>query len=348
MNRPARPFGRTLYLLAVTASLSFWVSCSEQGQQSSSDYSVARQSIYYGTRAPSITNLTEGERDAIGFLADSAGDMFCTATLIDRDVAITARHCVEGTLAVDQMRFGLGHPGNPSAMIPIHSAPYHSQLDVALLFLQEDAISLVPSAEPLFINRVAPDESLVGTEVEAAGFGQTHDGSEGLYFVALELTSIESNHLVVNGWGEKGICFGDSGGPLFLHVDDDQPVIAGVESYGDSSCVDRDFETRLDLAVDWIDQQMEAFDPTQPADTGSQGEEWDLWCIPVGGSEWSGGLGTQLTWSQGTKACPPGTVALCTTPPDVRLPATGLGLLAIGIMLWAVRRRPVAVAIRRP
>ncbi|MCA9566150.1 MAG: S1 family peptidase, partial [Myxococcales bacterium] len=193
------------------------------------------------------------------YLADSNGSPFCTATLIDNDVAITAQHCIEGTYPVESMRFGMGDPSNPRALIPVHSAPYHGTRDVALLLLQQDAVSLVPEAEPLPFLRSQPDQSLVGTSVEAAGYGQTNNGEDGRFFVTVELTEIQADWLVVNGWGQQGICFGDSGGPLLIHVDNGEPVIAGVESHGDSSCLDQDFETRLDMATDWIDQQMGNF-----------------------------------------------------------------------------------------
>ena len=79
---------RLMPLLVAAAALS---ACSETAQDDASSYDTTEQAIYYGTRAPSVTNLSAGEEMAIGFIADSSGSPFCTATLIDRDVAIT--HC---------------------------------------------------------------------------------------------------------------------------------------------------------------------------------------------------------------------------------------------------------------
>jgi MYXO-CTERM domain-containing protein len=295
---------------------------------------TVEQAIYYGTRSPSVTNLTAGEELAIGFLADSSGSPFCTATLIDRDVAITARHCVEDTYRVDDMRFGIGDPGNPEALIRVHSAPYPNDRDVALLLLMEDAVSQVPGVEPIPFNRTAPPQSLVGTDIEAAGYGATHDDSTGKYYVTVQLTEIQSEWLVVNGFGEQGICFGDSGGPLFIHVDDGSPVIAGVESHGDSSCVDQDFETRLDQAADWIDGQMLSFDPDSEPTTGTQGDSDDEWCIPVGSGLWS--------VEDGESKCGAGEVRICSASPATAAPSLWVTMAGGLLVLFGLRRRRAA------
>ncbi len=88
--------------------------------------------------------------------------------------------------------------------------------------------------------------------------------------MTVELTGIEDDHFVVDGHGQQGICFGDSGGPLFVNSETGDPVIIGVESHGDASCVDTDYETRLDQAMSWIDTEMGAFDPSSPRQTGVQ------------------------------------------------------------------------------
>jgi uncharacterized protein (TIGR03382 family) len=313
-------WSRTL-LVAVMATVTL-AACAAGDEADEVELGGAEQAIYYGTRSPTVTNLSAGEVTAIGYVADASGSPFCSATLIDRDVAVTARHCVEGTIAVDRMRFGMGNPNSPNALIRVHSAPYHRSMDVALLFLQEDAVSRVPSADPLPIMRETPSPSLVGTRVEAAGYGQTHDDSVGLYFVALDLTAVGPEYLVVNGRGRGGICFGDSGGPLFVHVGNGDPVIAGVESHGESSCVGEDFLTRLDLAQGWIDSEMAAFDPSSPPQTGTQGgdsclPDGDGWA-PVGQEQKCVGFG------------------LCSASPTT---STGLGFAFLVLVGLALLRR---------
>ena len=48
-------------------------------------------------------------------------------------------------------------------------------------------------------------------------------------------------------------------------------VVAGVESHGDSTCVDVDNLTRLDQVKSWIDQNNGSFDPSQ-SDPGYQSD----------------------------------------------------------------------------
>ena len=59
----------------------------------------------------------------------------------------------------------------------------HPGADAAILVLAEDVTSRVPSLQPIPFNRSTP----VGTSrpVQAGGYGQTHDGSEGRYFATV-------------------------------------------------------------------------------------------------------------------------------------------------------------------
>jgi hypothetical protein len=315
---------------ALLVSISLAAGCAGADEPDAAELATAQQGIVNGTREPTITNLSPGEELAIGYLATDSTGPFCTATLIDRDVAITAQHCIDGTYPVERMRFGMGDPGSPLAYIPVHSAPVHGTRDVALLFLTQDAVSLVPNAEPLPFNRTAPSQSLIGTNAEAAGYGETHTAEDGRFYVQVQLTDIQADWIVVDGHGQRGICFGDSGGPLFIHVGNGEPVIAGVESHGDSSCVDQDFETRLDMATDWIDQQMGNFDPQAPPQTGTTGGGGDEICVP-----WF-----QVPAGNGEVKCADGEVALCSASPARPnglwlAPVAPLALLAL-----ARRRRP--------
>ena len=56
--------------------------------------------------------------------------------------------------------------------------------------------------------------------------------------------------------GEQGICYGDSGGPILWQPDaDTAPVLVGTEQWGDSSCVDVDHLTRVDVVAAWVDEK---------------------------------------------------------------------------------------------
>ena len=251
------------------------VACSSADEPT---YGATEQAIYYGSRAPSVVSLSAGEKLAIGYLSDPYGNPFCSGTLIDRDVVVTAEHCTTGSSA-NSIRFGVGTPEQPDAIFQVQSIREHSSRDVALLFLTEDAVNRVPRLEPLPFLRQALPHSLVGSRVEAAGYGQTHDNSTGRYFAALTLTGIDDTFYTVDGGGQRGICFGDSGGPLLVTVSGNT-VVAGVESNGDSSCVDVDHLTRLDQVRDWIDASNGDFDPN---DSGQSWEDTDK--PPVDGGQ---------------------------------------------------------------
>ena len=217
------------------------------------------QAIFYGSRSPRVVSLTAGEQMAIGFLSDPYGNPFCSGTLIDRDVVVTAEHCTVGS-SPSTIRFGVGTPESPDALFQVQRIAEHSSRDVALLFLSEDAVARVPAIEPVPFLRQALPQSYVGQRVEASGYGQTHDNSTGRYFASLTLIEIDDVNYTVDGQGQQGICFGDSGGPLLVSIGG-HTVVAGVESNGDSTCVDVDHLTRLDRVQDWIDQQNGSFDP---------------------------------------------------------------------------------------
>ena len=252
------------------------------------------QAIFHGSRSPQVVSLSLGEQLAIGFLADPYGNPFCSGTLIDRDVVVTAQHCTEGSSA-STIRFGVGKPEQPDGFFEVQAIREHQGRDVALLFLAADAVSRVPQIEPLPFLRQALPQSMIGQRVEASGFGQTHDNSTGRFFAALTLIGMDSEYYTVDGGGQQGICFGDSGGPLLVSLGG-ETVVAGVESHGDSSCVDVDNLTRLDLVKDWIDQNNGAFDPNAsdptyepdtggkpPADEPTEGPQDTGYKPPVGG-----------------------------------------------------------------
>ncbi|MBN1945906.1 MAG: S1 family peptidase [Bradymonadales bacterium] len=249
---------RALHLVTL-GLIMLWGSCAYQEATEPVSTHTGGWPIFYGTEVPTQTDLWEGEQRAIGFLVDGADEVFCTATLIDPWVAVTAAHCIYNGPDLQEVRFGLGHPASPDVLIAIHQAPIHESLDLALLWLWSDALSIVPEAQPLPFNREPIGVELVGSQVEVAGHGLTHDESQGLRFVVLALTAVEEETLVVNGYGERGLCSGDSGGPLFLPEWGEYPTIAAVESYGDQTCLGEDRLTRLDVAADWIDTELEGF-----------------------------------------------------------------------------------------
>lgn len=213
-----------------------------------------RQPIYHGTREPQVTTLSTEEVLAIGWLywLDDSSSNYCTATLIAPRVVATAGHCFDPGDLPSYVSFGVGlYPEMPEATFRVAKIHIHRYVDAALLLLQEDAAARHPYPKPIPISREAPD-LLIGQVLETAGYGETHDGSKGRYFARVYFEQLKTWSLMVNGRGQQGLCFGDSGAPLLAPG----PRVLAVEAEGDDSCVGEDEMTRLDILADWIEAMV--------------------------------------------------------------------------------------------
>ncbi|MCA9526840.1 MAG: trypsin-like serine protease, partial [Myxococcales bacterium] len=218
---------------------------------------TTRQAIVNGTRSPGVVPMTPEQQLSIGWLygQSAPASPFCTGTLFSPRHVVTASHCT-GERSPASTGFGLGaDPQNPVALLAISAFYTHPDLDLAVLELAAD----VEGAVPIAGNGESLDSDfgrgLVGTPVEAAGYGETLDPERaGLWFVQLPLVDVTAEYVVVDGQGERGICRGDSGGPVLAVSRLGAPIILGVEHGGDASCVGRDNLTRLDVAGTWLRQ----------------------------------------------------------------------------------------------
>ncbi len=217
---------------------------------------TSASAIRNGTREPRVVPLSEGEKLAIGWLhaAGWAEGNFCTGTVIGPRVVATAKHCTADQTATE-IGFSVGLlPTQPNGTFGVAEVHEHPQHDVALLILEQDVIGAVPALVPIAFNRATLDDSIIGREVEASGYGETFDPSRtGRYFAAVELIQVDPVFVRVDGRGRQGICFGDSGGPVLTTGADGTAVVLGVEHGGDSSCLGVDALTRLDVVAGWID-----------------------------------------------------------------------------------------------
>ncbi|MCK5807997.1 trypsin-like serine protease [bacterium] len=200
------------------------------------------------------------------FLELSQGVSICTATLIDPEVLLTARHCV----AEDE---GNG-PALPGNKLSIHKGTrpsyygtpvakgkrvlVHKDDDIALLLLDRKIPGLT-----IYPIRDYPIEE-VGDKGTVAGYG---------------ITSSTANDSGVQRWGETtllsfnipgyvnnvievgrptGLCSGDSGGPLFTEQNGEQ-VISGVSSFvvgGSCSATGDSYSMHVLKYRDWIQDGM--------------------------------------------------------------------------------------------
>lgn len=220
-----------------------------QSDDNATSYESQQQPIVNGTRDPQAVALTEGQQKAIGWL-HSAGyppSAFCTGTIISPTVVATASHCLEGVRA-GQIGFSVGQlTTDPLGTFAVDAIHIHPRVDAALLVLDRSAIEAVDGLSPILANRTPLTDDLVGSPIQAGGFGQTRDPARtGRWFATVYLAAVGDSQIIVDGRGEQGICFGDSGGPAIAELQPGIPVLLGVESHGDGSCVDNDWLTRID------------------------------------------------------------------------------------------------------
>lgn len=220
-----------------------------------------RQPIYAGERTPSTVPLSEAQQLAIGWmhLKGSIGAQQCTVNLIADDIVLTARHCFDETLdnVLDRTPFDVEisfgqSPGSARLTRGVSAAELHPHADLALLRLDGSATEQ-GAIVPLVMNTDVPADLLTNRIVEAAGHGATEVVDKvGLFFVPLPVTCVDDDYIEVTGDGVRGICGGDSGGPVLSVRPDGQVGIAGIEHQGDPSCVGRDYLVRLDRHADWL------------------------------------------------------------------------------------------------
>ncbi len=217
--------------------------------------SLGASAVYFGTRAPSHVILDAAQRLAVvGVGEGQPPGASCSGTLITDDVVLTATHCTQGEAATRfYVTFG-ADDFDPELVVDVVEKTEHPELDIAMLRLEfAPATRIDVRPIPAF------GESLVeadeGEIFEQAGFGQTESGeSNGLFFVAEPFDSFEEGgYLVVNGEGQHGVCFGDSGGPSLRQTVGGGARVMGALSYGDPECTGFDRYTRVDLARDWLE-----------------------------------------------------------------------------------------------
>lgn len=247
---------RLLRLPTLTAFIVASIACAESPDPPELRESTA--AIVNGTRQPTAVPLRADQIMAIGYLhpADSVSSPFCTGTIVAPSVVITAAHCTREAVAAD-LGFSLGElPEQPAEVFSVSAIYNHPNADVAALVLTQDTTG-IPGLTPIEFNRQRIDDSWVGQAVEVAGYGDTFELDRyGRWFAALRLSEVRDSHVVVDGEGQRGLCGGDSGAPSIVERADGTPVVIGVESGGDPTCVDRDFMVRLDVVKDWIDDVL--------------------------------------------------------------------------------------------
>ncbi len=245
----------------------FFCACEEE------DLSTA--TMVHGT---GIVNgqLEEGFPSAVSLGGDFNGPQsMCTGNLITPRVIISAAHCGDGIpigiiLAAGVAFFGsdINDPDNTIGFDDhiVHpeyeelvSEPggYLGQYDLSIFVLKEDA-----TVEPTWFRRNEITDDDLGAELKSVGFGITSGGGDGSGIkrsATIVLDEYDDNFLLSNvstNPDGANICSGDSGGPQFFFTDDHW-IQGAVHSWGDVDCLIESGSTRVDIATEWILDQIE-------------------------------------------------------------------------------------------
>jgi hypothetical protein len=235
--------------------------------------------VYFGTTQPTYVPLTAGQIQAIGTFGE------CSGTFITEEWVLTAVHCSVG----EGDMFCVGtQASNPNICFDVVEAQQHPQGDIALARVDAPLSSRLSSAQPIAILQENMDTSWIGETAEAAGYGSQEDGGYGeREFTAEPIVDVSGDSISIEGSGERGVCFGDSGGPLMVIASDGNVRVAGDLSYGDPSCTGTDTYTRVDVYRDWLTSFIgdEPVDPEEPIECNGEATTYGacdgdtlVWC----------------------------------------------------------------------
>lgn len=205
----------------------------------------------YSDPTPTITDgVPTNGYPSVGLLDNS-----CTATLVGKRSVLTAAHCVKNG---GRATFVVGGKRYSSSQVFAHTTG-----DIALVVLDRD----VSNVKPTPLNTSKPK---VGQRVTLVGFGQTSENGGGFGTKRMGTNTIDkvdsdSIYFKGSGKGSSSNCYGDSGGPAFMALGN-QEVVAGVTSGGRAPCGTYAWDTRVDVFVDWLKQKSNG-DVLMPGNT---------------------------------------------------------------------------------
>ncbi len=244
---------------------------------------AAALKVYHGTEFPALFGMTPGQQLAMGALVQDYGGFyanFCTGTVIASRLVLTAAHCLADVYNPADIKFVLGpDASSPLAVLTVADLDIHPQYepysgnpaahDLGVLVLSESAYDLAPGLEAVPVNASPLTDAIIGKQVQNGGYGTTHDNeyNSRRFWIAERLDSYYDGEFTVNGQGQGGVCFGDSGGPAFYDFGQGLRVI-GTVSWGDESCTGIDHFADVTYGSSWLEPYL-----AESGDCGSVDEK---------------------------------------------------------------------------
>jgi secreted trypsin-like serine protease len=226
-----------------------------------------------GNRHPNVGAIVADWRDP----GSGNLDLFCSGTLIDPKVFLTAAHCTASLdargIAPDDIfvTFDPVFDENTTLLPGVYDLnPAFAQggandtHDIAVIILDDPVEGITPAELPTagLLDEMKASGELRDTRFTAVGYGTIRETNRGGFDAILDNTErrfADQQFLsLTKAWmtlsmnvstGDGGTCYGDSGGPHFLGAGENETdVVASITVTGDAVCKASDKTYRMDTA----------------------------------------------------------------------------------------------------
>lgn len=216
-----------------------------------------------GDGHPNVGAMIVQEPDGVKYL-------YCSGTLIEPDVFLTAAHCTAAAADYGAdphdtyVTFDSVWDENASLhrgtyyLNPNYGHDMHDLNDVAVIVLDEPVTDIIPASLPPegLLSDMKKAHELKGQQFVTVGYGTLRDDKTGgphalgdygeRYYAEQTFLALKPYWLQISmnpSTGSGGTCYGDSGGPHFLG---DSNMVVSLTVTGDAWCRATDVTYRLD------------------------------------------------------------------------------------------------------